>query len=159
LSTLLTVRSYHPNDVPRMAELITELNEREGYKQKMDAASLQKVFAPDAPVRVYAFVAESNGKVCGLLMYYDGYDTLTNSYGCHLMDMVVASSHRRQGMGDTLIRMLVAQVLELNYQWISLTVLKKNSEAQAFYKALGFEEVAVDFFAIGHSAMQRLLHG
>lgn len=157
MSTLLMVRPYHPNDIPRMAELITELNEREGYAQKMDADALRKVFAEDAPVRVYAFVAESAGQVCGLIMFYDGYDTLTNTYGCHLMDMVVAGSHRRQGMGETLLKMLMAQVSELNYHWISLTVMRKNVEAQGFYKSLGFEEIAVDFYAIGREAMRKLL--
>lgn len=157
MSTLLMVRPYHPNDIEHMAELITELNEREGYAQKMDADALRKAFAEDAPVRVYAFVAESAGQVCGLIMFYDGYDTLTNSYGCHLMDMVVTQSYRRQGLGETLLKTLMAQVSELNYHWISLTVMRKNAEAQAFYKALGFEEIAVDFYAIGSKAMLRLI--
>lgn len=157
MSTLLTVRPYHPNDIPRMAELITELNEREGYEHAMNAENLAKVFAADAPVRVYAFVALADGKLCGLLMYYDGYDTLTNSYGCHLTDMVVSLSHRRQGLGETLLKTLMAQVEQLNYQWVSLTVLKKNDEARSFYKSLGFTEVAVDFFAIGSKAMVRLI--
>lgn len=158
MSTLLTVRPYHPNDIPRMAELITELNEREGYAQKMTPDALAKVFAADAPVRVYAFVAMADGKVVGLLMYYDGYDTLTNSYGCHLMDMVVTRSHRRQGLGETLLKTLMAQVEQLNYQWISLTVLRKNEEAKTFYAALGFTEVSVDFYAIGKTAMQQAIH-
>lgn len=157
MSTLLTVRPYHPNDIPRMAELITELNEREGYSHRMDAESLRKVFAEDAPVRVFAFVSEDNGNVCGLLTYYDGYDTLTNSYGCHLMDMVVTHSHRRQGLGKALVSTLLAQVDQLRYQWVSLTVLKKNADAQEFYKELGFAEVPVDFYAIGTKAMKRLL--
>jgi ribosomal protein S18 acetylase RimI-like enzyme len=158
LSTLLTVRPFQRSDIPQIAELITELNKSEGYAHGMRAEQLEKVLAPDAPVRVYAFVAAEQGKLFGVLMYYDGYDTLSDSYGCHLMDLVVSEESRRKGIGKALVGALSAQVSELNYQWISLTVLKNNPAAKAFYASLGFNEIAVDFYAIGSKAMQRLVH-
>jgi ribosomal protein S18 acetylase RimI-like enzyme len=158
LSTLLTIRPFAHSDIPRIAELISELNEAEGYAHGMTAEQLHNVFAANAPVKVHAFVAAKQHDVCGVILYYDGYDTLSDSYGCHLMDLVVAKSARREGIGKALVGALSAQVEELDYHWISLTVLKNNPAAKAFYAALGFHEVAVDFYAIGSKAMQRLIH-
>lgn len=158
MSTLLTVRPYRNSDVPIIAKLVTELNVAEGYSQVLSAEQLAKVFADDAPVRVYAFVAENEGGLCGVLLYYDGYDSITDSYGCHLMDLYVSDSARRNGVGKALVGLLFAQVQELQYKWVSLTARKQNADAKAFYASLGFTEVAVDFYAIGTVAMQRLIH-
>ncbi len=158
MSTLLTVRPYHPDDIARMAELISELNRAEGYAHGMRAEQLQNVLAQHAPVSVHGFVALYEQALCGVLLYYDGYDTLSDSYGCHLMDVVVSEPYRRKGIGKALVGALSAQVNELNYQWISLTVLKQNDAAKAFYQSLGFDEVAVDFYAMGSKAMARLIH-
>jgi ribosomal protein S18 acetylase RimI-like enzyme len=63
-------------------------------------------------------------------------DGVCNAY---LVDMWTASSHRRQGIASTLVRMLVDQVPG---QHVGL----QTDDAQALYRSLGFE-LQPDFMA------------
>ena len=55
--------------------------------------------------------------------------------------------------------MLAATALAEKKEWLSLTVLKNNTQARAFYQALGMSEVVVDFFAMGATALATLSAG
>jgi ribosomal protein S18 acetylase RimI-like enzyme len=67
--------------------------------------------------------------------------------------MVVDATHRRAGVGNALMKALAQHTLEANKSWVSLTALKDNAHAQAFYSSLGMTRVNVDFFAIGKTAL------
>ncbi|MFV8784060.1 GNAT family N-acetyltransferase [Microbulbifer sp. SA54] len=58
---------------------------------------------------------------------------------CHLSRLVVAPSARRRGVGEQLIRNLVAHGCDaLKVERISLFVLQSNPAARALYEKMGF---------------------
>lgn len=138
-----------------MTALVEMLNRAEGYAVSASAEALRAALFGQARVRLKALVAEQAGHVVGLVLYYDGFDTVSASYGYHLADIVVAPGARGRGIGTALFDRLAAQVLGEQGEWISLTVLKKNARATAFYKRRGMVEVSVNFMAIGPQALAR----
>ena len=114
------------------------------------------LFHQQGRVQLRALVAEAEGQLVGLVLYYWGYDTVSASLGYHLADIVVAKKRHDKGVGRKLYTKLARQCLHEGAQWISLTVLKKNAGAKKFYRAMGMVEVAVDFYAIGPTALSSL---
>jgi ribosomal protein S18 acetylase RimI-like enzyme len=114
------------------------------------------LFEKNTPAPLFALVAQMGEEVVGVLLYYTGYDTLSASYGYHLADIVVTKAHRALGVGRALVKALATQTLAEHKEWVSLTVLKRNSAAHEFYTALGMMQVDVDFFAMGKNALAQL---
>ena len=157
MSGLTKIRPAQPHDVDAIAALLTALNRAEGQDAiATPHAIAQALFADNREVKVEALVAQHEGAIVGTLLYYAGYDTFSASLGFHLADMVVAHRHRRQGVGRALVRALGRITLAQGKAWISLTVLKQNAAAQAFYRSLGMTQVHVDFFAMGKQAITQL---
>lgn len=157
MAQALTIRLAQPHDVDAIAALLTELNRAEGQGVIAEVHAItQALFADNREVKVEALVAQHEGAIVGTLLYYAGYDTFSASLGFHLADMVVAHTHRRQGVGRALVQALGQLALAEGKEWISLTVLKQNAAAQAFYRSLGITQVHVDFFAMGKQAITEL---
>lgn len=144
-------------DVGAITGLLTQLNAGEGFSIASDPEALAVALFTDVrEVYLSALVAVQHNVIIGALLYYPGYDTLSASVGHHLADMVVDVAHRRTGVGRALMRALAQQTLHENKSWISLTALKDNANAQAFYTSLGMTRVNVDFFAIGKTALSQM---
>lgn len=144
------------NDLPVITALVEQLNREEGYDVSATLEQLQAVlWEKESRVRMQALVAEQAGEVIGTVLYYWGFDTVSASYGYHLADIVVAKPQRMRGVGSALFRMLAAQCLHSQGQWVSLTVLKKNARAQQFYQRHGMVEIDVNFYAIGPKGLAR----
>lgn len=156
MSTIL-VRTADAKDIAAVTDLVTELNREEGYEISASSQSLQTaLFGEKAKVPMRALVAQADdGRLVGVVLFYWGYDTVSATYGYHLADIVVTKSQRGRGIGTQLYNRLAQQCLSENGQWISLTVLKQNARAQAFYTARGMVEIEVNFFAIGPQALAR----
>ncbi len=153
----MTIRPAQPADIPAIAALLSELNSVEGYAQQADADEIGRaLFSPMREVKLSALVAESGEAVIGVVLFYPGYDTLSGVEGYHLADIVVTQACRRRGVARALVKALAAMALSEGKEWVSLTVLKKNDAARGFYQSLGMSEVAVDFFAMGKMALNRL---
>ncbi len=159
MSTSCTIRSVEPRDIFAVVELLNALNIYEGYTNRTQTDVLHyALFVEHEDVFLEALVAEVDERIVGVLFFYTGYDTLSSCFGYHLADVIVADGHRRRGIGRALITSLAEQALQKNKQWISLTALQKNKEAQAFYASLGFVQVPVQFMAIGAQAMSQLIN-
>ena len=157
MTTPVEIRAATPADAATIAVLMCELNRAEGcdvVTREVDIA--RALFADGREVNLRALVAQRDASIIGALLYYPGYDTLSASVGYHLADMVVTQSHRNQGIGKALMKALATQTLAENKEWISLTALKQNSAALAFYQSLGMTQVDVDFYAIGKTALAQL---
>lgn len=153
------IRAAVRGDIPELKALLAELNREEGYTTSIEAEALaEALFGGDARVQLRALVAEHHATPIGMLLYYWGFDTVSSSYGYHLADIVVTKNARQKTVGTRLMQALASQCLREQGQWVSLTVLKKNSAAKEFYTAMKMSQVAVDFYAIGSQALQQLLH-
>lgn len=157
MNDMLVIRNAQGGDEAAIARLLTQLNHSEGHAIDSSPEALtQALFTDVREVNLHALVAEHENKIIGVLLYYPGYDTLSASVGHHLADMVVDVAHRRTGVGKALMRALAQQTLHENKSWISLTALKDNAHAQAFYTSLGMTRVNIDFFAIGKTALAQM---
>lgn len=158
LSTPVTIRAAAAADTVTVTELLAELNRLEGYDRSATPEQMTDILFHEDGARVHlrALVAEQEQELVGLVLYYWGYDTVSASLGYHLADIVVTQKKRGHGIGRRLYTQLARQCLHEGAQWISLTVLKKNNAAKKFYRAMGMVEIAVDFYAIGPTALSTL---
>lgn len=123
-------------------------------------ASLQPAFfrvplglprAPQALARLLRgreealFVAEAAGELCGLVsvrVYHTppgaGMRPLLRA---HIEDLVVDEARRRRGCGRALLERAMAWARAQDAAQVVLTVWSGNSEADAFYRRLGYQPV------------------
>lgn len=157
MNETLAIRSAAAGDEAAIARLLTQLNHSEGHAIESSPEALALALFSDArEVHLSALVAVQHNVIIGALLYYPGYDTLSASVGHHLADMVVDVAHRRAGAGKALMQALAQLTLQQNKSWVSLTALKENAHAQAFYTSLGMTRVNVDFFAIGKTMLAQM---
>lgn len=154
----IAFRAATEQDVFGITKLLDQLNEWEGNATQMSAHLLARdMFTAHRKVDLKGLVAVAGDQVLGVILYYQGYDILTNVHGYHVGDVVVHKDYRGRGIGRRMMTLLGAQNLSEGGEWMALTVLKKNTSAQAFYRALEMTEVPVDFFAIGKINTQKLV--
>lgn len=157
MHTTYQIRPATQEDAIAIAALMSELYLEEGSGVIAQGAKIAAALGDvDTPVALSALVASVGERVVAALLYYPGYDTLSASYGYHLADIVVTKPHRRSGVGRALMKELAAITLKEKKEWVSLTVLKANDAARAFYASLGMSQVDVDFFAMGPKTLAKL---
>lgn len=132
------IRDARPEDVDEILALVRELAE---YEREPEAAVGQRdefaghLFGPDPVAR--ALIAEHDGEVAGLALYYRTFSTWLGRDGIWLEDLFVRPQYRRHGLARALMDELRART-ENRVEW---AVLDWNESAQAFYRTLGAEEV------------------
>lgn len=81
----------------------------------------------------WAFVAESESKIVGAVIYYIRYSTWKGQR-LYLEDFIVSAPFRGRGVGKALFKKLVQEAKEKTYTGIVWQVLKWNEPAINFYK-------------------------
>ena len=134
----VTIREAGPEDAELVASLIRELAayERILGETNPKVESLRQDLRHDATPRLYCLIAEANGAVVGMAIYYLAYSTNRTSWTIHLEDLFVRESHRGRNIGKTLMQRLGAIAKEGGYDSIELEVMTWNSAAK-FYEHLG----------------------
>ena len=82
-------------------------------------------------------VAERGDQVVGFMLYELHKNRL------HLLSMAVDPDYSRQGIGTTLIEMLIRKLSYQRRNRIVLEVRESNLAAQLFFKAMGFKAIMV----------------
>lgn len=134
----MIVRAAVPTDVPAILRLIIALAtyEREPDAVRATEATLmQNLFAQDA--RVWAHVAEHEGEVVGIAIWFLNYSTWTGKPGIYLEDLFVADAARGLGVGKALFKALAQEAERLGCARIDWAVLDWNESAMDFYRAIG----------------------
>jgi ribosomal-protein-alanine N-acetyltransferase len=87
-------------------------------------------------------VAEREDEVVGFMIYELHKNRL------HILNFAVADSHKRCGIGQSMVSKLVGKLSNDRRNRIMLEVRETNLEAQLFFKQLGFRAVSVlhDFY-------------
>jgi len=132
------VRRATSADVPDILRLIVALAvyEREPDAVKATVEMLaQTLFADNA--RVYAHVAELNGEVVGIAVWFLNYSTWTGKPGIYLEDLFVSETARGTGAGRALFKALAEEAERLGCARIDWAVLDWNTPAMDFYRAIG----------------------
>lgn len=139
------IRAATPEDVSVLLELVAELA---AYEHEPDAATgtepdyLQALFPADREPAVNALVAESEGVVVAMAIWFVTFSTWTARHGLWLEDLYVRPSHRGQGIGADLISALAQVCVQRGYPRMEWTVLDWNTAAIEVYHHLGAQPMS-----------------
>src|SRR5438105_5260561 len=100
----MTIRDAAAGDLDEILALVRELAE---YEREPDAVVFERdefarhLFGPDAVAR--AVIAEHDGSVAGMALYYRTFSTWLGRDGIWLEDLFVRPEFRRHGYGRALL--------------------------------------------------------
>lgn len=127
----IIIRPCTIDDIPAMYDLVIELAifEKEPDAVKSKPEEYVKNFNEGL---IQAFVAEYEGEVVGMALYYDIFSTW---YGksLYLEDFVVKQSHRNLGIGQKLWDAFIEEAKAQGCRQVKWQVLDWNTEAVNFY--------------------------
>jgi GNAT superfamily N-acetyltransferase len=83
--------------------------------------------------RYHVIVADENGTIVGIALYYYGYSTWKGSM-IYLDDLVVKETHRKHGIGKRLMDELISIAKDEKIKQVRWQVLDWNENAINFYK-------------------------
>ncbi len=132
------IRPARPDDVDTLVELIHELAEFERSPGSVEITATQlhdALFGPSPAV--YAHVADEEGVVVGMAIWFLTFSTWTGRHGIHLEDLYVRPGSRSGGVGRALLTELAAIARRSGYARVEWSVLDWNEPAIGFYRSLG----------------------
>ena len=133
----VTVRAAAKADLPAIHALVAELAEYERAPHEFVATLTE--YEDDFEAGFFeALVAEHEGEVVGMMVWYRAYSTWKGRM-LYLEDFVVRAEWRRRGVGEKLWEALVAKARELDCKLIKWQVLDWNEPAIRFYEKIGAE--------------------
>jgi len=130
----ITIRRAEKEDCIRLMELINELAVFEKAPQEVTVTMdhfIESGFGPN-PVW-WAFVAEEDGRIEGVALYYIRYSTWKGQR-MYLEDIIVTEKMRGRGLGKLLFDRLVKEAKEKKFSGVVWQVLDWNESAINFYK-------------------------
>lgn len=133
----ITIREGRKEDLARVLELIKELAEFERAPHEVSNTLDRLEEDGFGPHPVYGFfVAEIDGRIIGLSLYYWRYSTWKGKR-LYLEDIIVTESERGKGSGKLLFDRTMQKALEENCTGMMWQVLEWNEPAINFYKKYG----------------------
>jgi ribosomal protein S18 acetylase RimI-like enzyme len=126
-------------DLPRLVELLGILFEseaefaRDAEKQR---AGLQAILADPSKGRI--FVARDGRELVAMASLLYTISTAEGGKAALFEDLVVAPEHRKRGIGEALLKHVVAQARAEGVLRITLLTDMQNERAQAMYRRVGF---------------------
>ncbi len=135
----ITIRTGNPNDVGELLTLIKELALYEKALNEVENTEEQLLEDGFGANPLYGFfLAEYDGKVVGMALYYYRYSTWKGK-SLYLEDLYVQQIYRKHKIGLHLFKALAQKAKDENCHRISWQVLDWNEPAINFYKKLGAE--------------------
>jgi len=128
------IRKAEKKDAPDILRLIKELAiyEKAPDEVKVTLEELENDgFGPNAIYK--AFVAEGEGTILGMAVYYIKYSTWKGKC-VFLEDLVVSQQYRRYGLGAKLFDAVVKAAKEMGVRKMDWQILDWNEPAINFYK-------------------------
>ncbi|MBT9256991.1 GNAT family N-acetyltransferase [Phycicoccus sp. MAQZ13P-2] len=128
------------DDVPAIQRMVHALAE---YEREPDAVEsterhvLEALFPDDGATSTFAHVAEVDGEVVGMAVWFLSYSTWTGRHGIWLEDLWVDPAHRGSGLGKELLAALAQVCVERDYRRLEWWVLNWNTPSIGFYESIG----------------------
>ncbi len=130
----IIIRKSEVNDFVQIYELIKELAVFENEPNEPNN-SLKKFVADGTSKnpKFHVLVAEVNGKIVGMALYYYGYSSWKGSM-LYLDDLIVKETSRKHGIGKKLMDELIDIAKKEKISQMRWHVLDWNEKAINFYK-------------------------
>lgn len=128
----VTIRKARADDIPTIYELVKELAVYENAPEAVTATPADYLAAFKDSV-FDCLVADVNGQVAGLAIYYQAFSTWKGKM-FYLEDFVVAEAYRRLGIGQLLFDAFLADARDRDAVMVKWQVLDWNEPALRFYE-------------------------
>lgn len=128
-----------PADLPRLVELLGILFESEAEfsaDAEKQRAALEMILANPGLGKI--FVAREGREVLAMASLLYTVSTAEGGRAALLEDLLTAPEHRRRGIGESLLKHVVAQARAEGVLRITLLTDMQNERAQAMYRRAGF---------------------
>lgn len=132
------IRRATPADVADITAMIHELAEFEHAADECTVTEKQIATAlfGDSPT-VYGHVAECDGQVAAMALWFLNFSTWDGVAGIYLEDLYVRPRFRRRGLARGLLAVLAAECVHNGYSRLAWAVLNWNTDAIALYDGVG----------------------
>lgn len=132
----ITIRQANTDDVVLILEFIQELASYEKLLHEVSATTsqLQKTLFEQHYAKV--LLAEYNGKIAGMALYFHSYSTFLAKAGIYLEDLFVKADYRGLGIGKALLKQLARICVEQDFGRLEWSVLDWNQPSIDFYESL-----------------------
>ncbi|MDH3579358.1 MAG: GNAT family N-acetyltransferase [Hyphomicrobiales bacterium] len=133
-----TIRAATSQDADALLVLIVALNDHleEGEMAPLDAQTLTRdLLHAGSGYRVA--VAERAGALIGFVLWHETWDSAHAGKGLYIAELYVAEAARRQGVARALVAEVAAEARARNYAFVWWLSEAWDTQAQAFYVALG----------------------
>ena len=131
------VRRARGEDGPRIVALDRELARFEKLRPPDDEEAARLLSWIFEAKRLEALVAELEGRIEGMALFYEGLGTFRAKPFLYLEDLVVSEAARSRGVGEALMAALAREALTRGALRVEWAVLDWNGRAITFYDRLG----------------------
>jgi GNAT superfamily N-acetyltransferase len=143
VSDVVTVRPAVAADVAQIHAFIVELAEYERARdQVVGTPELLSDALFGAHPAAEALVAEIGGAPAGFALFHGTFSTWECRAGLWLEDLYVSPTHRRAGVGGTLLGALAAIAVQRGCPRLEWNALDWNDPALGFYAQIGAERLS-----------------
>lgn len=159
-SDRFSIREATIDDVDDLVRLVRELATYEQAPEQATATPehfREALFPADGRPAAYAHVAERDGRVVGMAIWFVSFSTWTGRHGLWLEDLFVEPEQRGLGIGKAFLVRLAQVCLERGWTRFEWWVLDWNTPSIEFYESQG--AVAQDewtTFRVDGAALERL---
>ncbi|WP_178130767.1 GNAT family N-acetyltransferase [Reyranella sp. CPCC 100927] len=158
-TTRVSVRRATVDDAEALAELTRGLNAHQGDPVGNFSAAVARRDGFGATPCWTALIAERDGEPVGYAMFHAAYDAPHAARGLYLQDLFVREDARRLGVGRALMAAVAREARQAGCIFFWWTAKQWNTEALAFYRALGATADTVVAHALFGPAFDRLIDG
>jgi GNAT superfamily N-acetyltransferase len=133
----IQIRKGTTSDLQAAFELIKALAEYEKAPEQV-SNSPEKMLKEFQEQAFDFFVAEKEGRIIGLALYFFSYSTWKGR-SMYLDDLIVSEEYRRDGIGEKLLHAVISEAQKLQVPRLHWQVLDWNEPAIRFYQKAGAE--------------------
>lgn len=138
----MQIRFMTENDIPQTFELMKALAVFEHYIDSfaITPETVKEKGIDKNPPDFYCLVADDNGTIAGMLVYYFLPYTAQNCPAIYMKELYIDENFRSQKVGEKLMLKLKQIAKENNCQTIKWTVASWNDRGMKFYERLGAKQ-------------------
>ena len=137
----LSIRRIAPEDIEHVISLMREFAAFENLSEYCTVTPERlsgAMFGPDAFVR--GIIALDDEKPVAYTIFYPNFSSFRGERGMYLEDIYISPDHRRNNLGEILIKKIAKIASELGFERIDFQVLEWNAPAIGFYLKHGAEQ-------------------